>query len=146
MFLVKKPGWTRTGETWGAWLEGPLPGAIEVCRFYGSSEILPNGLRRGPNSHFYTFQGAECDQVKRDGGWVYEEANRFFAIPPSATGCPAGTKPIYRAYNRGFAQNNSNHRYLTNAALYQQMIASGWLGEGIVMCTAPLAPPASQAP
>ena len=134
------PGWMRTGESWGAWLDGPLPGAIEVCRFYGNGELSPTGQRRGPNSHFYTFQGPECEQVKRDGGWVYEAPNRFFAIPPSATGCPTGTKPIYRAYNRRFAQNDSNHRYLTKADLYQQMITMGWLGEGLVMCTAPLAP------
>ena len=131
------PGWTRTGESWGAWLDGPLPGAIEVCRFYGNSLISPSGQRLGPNSHFYTFQGAECEQVKRDVGWVYEASNRFFAIPPSAGVCPAGTRPVYRTYNRRFAQNDSNHRYTTRIDVYNQMIAAGWQGEGVVMCTAP---------
>lgn len=132
------PGWSRTNESWGAWLLGPLPGAIEVCRFYGSDAITPAGTRLGPNSHFYTFQGPECEQVKRDRGWVYEVPNRFFALAPIAGICPGGTLPVYRAYNGRAAQNDSNHRYATRIAVYNQMIAAGWKGEGVVMCTAPV--------
>ena len=134
------PGWSRTGEAWPAWLLGPLPGAAEVCRFYGNA--TPDritGLRRGPNSHFYTFQGPECEQVKNDPGWVYEAPNKYFTIQPVAGQCPAGTLPIYRAYNNRFAQNDSNHRYAVSSAIYNQMIAQGWKGEGVVMCTAPAA-------
>ena len=55
------PGWSRTGETWRAWLAGPLPNAAEVCRFYGTIEINPaTGQRWGPNSHFYTLEAPEC--------------------------------------------------------------------------------------
>ena len=135
------PGWSRTGETWPAWLGGPLPGATLVCRFYGNPALDPaSGQRRGPNSHFYTFQGAECDQVKNDPGWVYEAPNKYFTVQPTAAGqCPAGTLPVYRAYNNGYARNDSNHRYTIRTAIYDQMIGQGWRGEGVVMCTAPAA-------
>ena len=135
------PGWSRTGETWGAWLKGPLPGAIEVCRFYGSTAVNPStGQRRGPNSHFYTFQGPECEQVKGDPGWTHEAPNKFYALAPIGGQCPGGTLPVYRAYNGRFAQNDSNHRYVSRLAVYNQMIAAGWKGEGVVMCTAPVTP------
>ncbi len=131
------PGWSRTGEGWPVWVRGPLPGATEVCRFYGNPAAGADGVRIGPNSHFYTFQGAECEQVKADAGWVYEAPNRFFALQPVAGGCPAGSLPVYRAYNNRFAQRDSNHRYTVKPTIYAQMIALGWKGEGIVMCTAP---------
>ncbi|MEO8135510.1 MAG: hypothetical protein ABI831_16210, partial [Betaproteobacteria bacterium] len=132
------PGWSRTGETWKIWLGGPLPGATEVCRFYGNPALNPqSGARLGPNSHFYTFQGAECEQVKGDPGWVLEAPNRFFGLQPVAGACPGGTLAIYRAYNNRFAQNDSNHRYTVKPAIYAQMVGMGWRGEGIVMCTAP---------
>ena len=132
------PGWSRTGQKWPAWLLGPLPGAAEVCRFYGSAALnRATGARLGPNSHFYTFQGPECEQVKNDPGWVYEAPNKYFTVQPVGGLCAAGTLPIYRAYNRRFAQNDSNHRYAISNAIYNQMIAQGWQGEGVVMCTAP---------
>jgi hypothetical protein len=38
-------------------------------------------------------------------------------------------------YNNGFAfGKDSNHRCMTDFGLYTQMIALGWLGEGVVMC------------
>ncbi|MBK7474461.1 MAG: hypothetical protein IPI73_31095 [Betaproteobacteria bacterium] len=116
-----------------AWLDGPIPGAAEVCRFYGT----PGS---GPNSHFYTSIREECVLVKQDAGWTYEALGRFWlvqAIGNTPAGCPAGTQPIYRAYNNRFAQNDSNHRYATDVAVYNQMVALGWSGEGVVMC-APL--------
>jgi virginiamycin B lyase len=131
------PGWARTSETWPAWLT-PVPGATEVCRFYGNSTIDPStGHRRGPNSHFYTFKGPECDQVQMDPGWVYEALNRFYLVEPTQGQCPNGLAAIRRAYNNGFAANDSNHRYTVKLAIYDQMISQGWRGEGIVMCAAP---------
>ena len=135
------PGWSRTGETWKAWVGGPIPGAAEVCRFYGSIDINPaTGMRRGPNSHFYTAEPAECAAVKLDPGWTFEFAGKFWMIRPtasSAAGCPAWTQAVWRVYNGRFAFNDSNHRYMTSQALYNQMVAMGWTGEGVVLC-APL--------
>jgi streptogramin lyase len=132
------PEWTRTGQTWGGWLSGPVPDAAEVCRFYGSPDVNPEtGARRGPNSHFYTLEPSECASVKSDAGWKYEAAAKFWMAKPAAGTCPSWAQPIYRAYNDGFATNNSNHRYTVSPTIYSEMTAKGWRGEGVVMC-APL--------
>jgi streptogramin lyase len=129
------PGWARTGETWNTWTKGPIPDATQVCRFYGSAAIdATTGARRGPNSHFYTVQPGECASVKLDDGWTYEAAGSFWMLKPTGAACPPGSQPVYRAYNNRYAQNDSNHRYMVNPAVYATMIASGWTGEGIVMC------------
>ena len=119
------PGWTRTGN---AFKSG---GPNAVCRFFG---VQAAG---GPNGHFYTADLDECNQVKRDPGWRFESLD--FAITPALAGgvCPAGLMPVYRAYNNRFAQRDSNHRLTSNLAAYQQQIAAGWSGEGIVMCAQP---------
>ena len=135
------PGWSRTGETWKGWTGGPIPNGAEVCRFYGSTSVNPaTGARRGPNSHFYTLDPAECAGVKNDPGWTYEFAGKFWMVKPEGAGtatCPSWTQALYRVYNKRFAVNDSNHRYTTSLAIYNQMVGAGWSGEGVVMC-APL--------
>lgn len=133
------PGWQRTGENFRAWQPvgaGSLVGvpqlAQTVCRFYGTPG-------RGPNSHFYTINMPECDFVRRDPGWTFENY-AFYAYAPLTTPagnvCPGGMLPVYRVYNNRFPQNDSNHRYMTSGATYQQMQQLGWMGEGVVFCAA----------
>jgi len=125
-------GWVRTGYWFP--IGSAEPGKASVCRFYGNAQIDPlTGQRRGPNSHFYTADAAECAQVKLDPGWVYE-AIAFGIDVPVAGNCPAGSTPVFRAYNNGFATNNSNHRYTTNPTIYQFMLTQNWSGESTVMC------------
>ena len=126
-----------TGQTFKAWTSTAYPSGVSpVYRFYGS--VAP-----GPNSHFFTadvgearlLQRAELDTPATTKRWNYEELS--YAIKPAANGgCPADAPVrIYRAYNNGFARGvDSNHRYLVDFNLYTQMIALGWLGEGVVMC------------
>ncbi len=78
------PGWELTGQSFKAWLSMPGPefAAVPVCRFYG-------GLSGGPNSHFFTAEPGECDQVKRDGGWFYEGTGFFIRRVDSSGTCPA---------------------------------------------------------
>jgi uncharacterized delta-60 repeat protein len=126
------PGWQRTGRGFRVWLAatGVQPGALPVCRFYGTPGI-------GPNSHFYTIDPLECDAVRSDPGWRFEGI-AFFAFPPSSSGpyvCPIGTLQVLRAYNNRFAQNDSNHRYTTSQAIYLSMGAQGWKLEGVVFCS-----------
>ena len=124
------PGWGRTGQTFKS------GGPNRVCRFYGSPGINPaTGLRRGPNSHFYTIDSGECGAVKGDAGWHFESYD-FNGWPLANGVCPAGTQPVRRLYNGRYAQNDSNHRYVTTDALYTQMTAQGWSGEGTVFCAA----------
>ncbi len=119
------PGWTRTGNTFKS------GGPNAVCRFFGVQSA------GGPNGHFYTADADECNQVKRDPGWQFESLD--FSITPALAGgtCAPGLMPVYRAYNQRFAQRDSNHRLTSNFAAYQQQIAAGWAGEGIVMCAQP---------
>jgi Repeat of unknown function (DUF5648) len=123
-------GWARTSGGFKAYVpETGIPAtALPVCRFYGTPG-------RGPNSHFYTFFGPECDAVKKDAGWSYEGI-AFHIDPPSNGICAAGNIPVYRAYNNGFARNDSNHRYSTDQAALKAM--TGWTIEGVVFCSPPI--------
>lgn len=126
------PGWSRTGDTFGA------GGNAAVCRFYGS-------LTPGPNSHFYTVLAAECENLKQiqattsatQKRWNFESLD-FFSTVPAGGGCFDGTTPVYRAYNNGFARGiDSNHRISRNRDAILQVVARGWIDEGVVMCAPP---------
>jgi hypothetical protein len=120
--------WERTYLGFAAKQEVAIgAGDLPVCRFYGT----PGS---GPNSHFFTADPAECEAVKADPGWTYEGI-AFHAALPQAGVCPLLTQPVYRAYNNGFARNDSNHRYSTKLSALQAMAALGWTVEGLVMCT-----------
>jgi len=77
--------------------------------------------------------------VKGNADWSYE-GDVFNVAPAAGDGaCPAGTLPVYRLYNNGQGAA-PNHRYTTDDALRAQMIAAGWVPEGIgplgvVMCS-----------
>lgn len=126
------PGWSRTGNTF---ISG---GNSSVCRFYGSQSP-------GLNSHFYTVDPGECASLKQlqaatpatEKRWNFESLD-FISTPLAGGQCPAGTKPVYRAYNNGFSRGvDSNHRISTDQAAIAQVVARGWVNEGVVMC-APL--------
>ncbi|MEO7762669.1 MAG: hypothetical protein ABIS68_12250, partial [Casimicrobiaceae bacterium] len=132
------PGWILTGQSFKAYT-GPANArsdAVPVCRFYGTPG-------KGPNSHFYTAEPAECAAVKQDPGWTYEGI-AFYAVG-SGAGCPysrydsKSLPSVYRVYNNRFATNDSNHRFTTEQALYNQMRQQtpAWSGEGTVFCAAP---------
>ena len=120
-------GWVRTANVFKS------GGDVAVCRFYGSP------YAPGPNSHFYTADRAECDglrQMPRSGGarWNFESLD-FSTTLPSRGACPAGLVPVYRAYNDGFRHGrDSNHRITANPAAIEQVVARGWIEEGVVMC------------
>ncbi|BBJ22763.1 YncE family protein [Candidatus Nitrotoga sp. AM1P] len=123
------PGWIRTGNTFKS------GGSTAVCRFYGSQSP-------GPNSHFYTLLGAECDRLKQlqttipatEKRWNFESLDFISTVPINGT-CASGLLPVYRAYNNGFARGvDSNHRISTSQAAIQEVTNRGWINEGIVMC------------
>ncbi len=122
-------------------------GTSPVCRFYGS--ISP-----GPNSHFFTVDVGECNALKAAQimptpttvqQWNYERIE-YSTTPPLIAGggthsCPAGTQPVYRAYNNAFPSSgprnpwDSNHRFTPVLTDITQMVALGWRDEGIAFCT-----------
>ncbi len=121
-------GWQATGFQFLAFRPSPAAPAASwpVCRFYGTPGL-------GPNSHFFTASPYECAWVSREEGWWYEGLAFNIYLPYLGT-CEARSVPVYRAYNGRYAQNDSNHRYLTSFTEYQRMLSLGWRGEGVVMC------------
>ncbi len=123
-------GWSRTGEALQAGLR------VGVCRFYGSQSP-------GPNSHFYTVDPGECAALKKiqastpdtEQRWNFEGLD--FAATASTNGaCPNGTLSIYRAYNNGSTRGvDSNHRITSSVTAIKEVVARGWINDGVVMCT-----------
>ena len=126
--------WRRTGLGFHA------GGTVPVCRFHGNSRINPDtGQPWGPNTYFYTADMSVCvflNQIYNPYG-VSMENDRFdFSTSPAANGaCPPGLTPVYRAYNNGFALGfESNHRFSTDRAAILEVVAQGWIDEGIHFC------------
>ena len=127
-------GWTRTGRTFKAYPQ-PAGAAQPVCRFY----IPP----QHGDSHFYSASVSECAAVldastnpanpayPNYSGYVYETPSSFFVDIPANGSCPPGELPVFRLWNRRF---DSNHRYTTDPAIRDAMIARGYVLEGVVMC------------
>ena len=116
-------GWQRTGEAFTTAGPGYCDGAFPVFRFYGSRQ----------NSHFYTVDIGECGSIRRnDPGWQFE-GEAFGATMPVDGSCLSG-QPLFRVYNNRAAQNDSNHRFTVKTAIRDEMVARGWISEGIAMC------------
>ena len=137
-----QPGkWTRTGKGFNH------GGYVAVCRFYGSASP-------GPNSHFYTASDKECDVLKSletkprptTKQQLNFEGKTFYAntpIPAKAVGqpptCPVASIPLYRAYNAAYGPTgkrnyDGNHQFSVSRADIDEVVAKGWVDEGIVMC------------
>ncbi|MEP7329438.1 MAG: hypothetical protein ABI777_09520 [Betaproteobacteria bacterium] len=127
-----KLGWTRSVGSFAAYpLERPRePSSVPVCRFFSA----------GFTSHFFTADPAECDAVvaKWPDTWTLETRTAFWIqVPEPFTGlCPTTTQPVYRLYNQ---RGDANHRYVTDRAIRDAMVANGWVSEGVgpdrnVMC------------
>ena len=128
------PGWVRTGLSFNVLAAGSaVIGSSPVCRFYGSPSA-------GLDSHFYSASILECQQVAQrfPGIWLLESDDVFeVSLPNLTTGqCPAGSIPIYRAWN---TRADSNHRYTTDLSVLQAMLAKGYLAEGYGPGPAPTA-------
>jgi hypothetical protein len=121
-------GWVRTGyffKTYTAAQAGTSP----VCRFY-----IPPVLG---DSHFYGRGAAECNATGQNNpSFVLESPDFMHMILPAAGTCPVGATPVYRVFSN---RPDANHRYMTDRAVREQMVAKGWLAEGdgpdlVVMC------------
>lgn len=53
---------------------------------------------------------------------------------PAAGACPPRTVTVLRLFNDRAAFGDSNHSYVGGSELYAQMMARGWIGEGVAMC------------
>lgn len=115
-------GWRDTYDYFLAWRDASS-GAQAVCRFYA----------KGPNSHFFTADAKECEDVKGYPGWVYEGIAYYMKVPKNGV-CPSDSVPVHRLYNNRFIFNDSNHRFTTDMDVVAQMTQAGWIYEGVKMC------------
>lgn len=120
--------WTRTGRAFNAYVN-PQAGTSEVCRFY----IPPSD----GNSHFFGRGVAECQATRTaQPDFVLEDPDYMHVVLPAAGMCPSATQPVYRVFNN---RADANHRYTTDRAVRDAMVAKGWIAEGdgsdrVVMC------------
>jgi hypothetical protein len=56
-------------------------------------------------------------------------------LVPANGQCPGDTIPVYRAYNQRSAENDSNHRFMSDPTMRYAMLASGWSDEGVQFCS-----------
>ncbi len=127
------PGWTRTGESlqvthqYGQAL--PREGIVQKVYRFWSPDVA------GKPSHFFTVDQRECAAL-RDGiksNWTFE-GSTFWAFVADGEACSAGV-PLFRVYNNGIGGAPS-HRYTTRTAVVDEMVAKGWIKEGVAMCVA----------
>ncbi len=111
------PGWGRTGQGFR------FGGLVAVCRFY-------NGAG---NTHFFTIDPAECENVKHLPNYFYEGLG-FYLTRPDKGVCPAPLIPIRRLFNN---RADPNHRYIVDISLAPAMVAQGWTLEGVAFCAKP---------
>ena len=117
--------WTRTGQEFNVYALAEAPAfSSTVWRFF-STVFAPK------SSHFYTANAAESDAIVSGtiAGWQLEGPVFSAPLPVSNGTCPAGSIPIYRLYNNGMG-GASNHRLITDANEFAQMLAEGWIPEG----------------
>lgn len=115
-------GWTRTGRSFNGYTSG-TDAIVAVCRFF-TVAFSPK------SSHFYTPFASECQGLKGSSTWQHEGETFFVELPDANGSCAGNSRPIYRLYNDG-AGGAPNHRYATDAALRSDMIARGWVSEGV---------------
>lgn len=132
------PGWVRTGKSFRAVTSPGCPntaGQTVVYRFNGIPGV-------GPDSHFFTRDRAECSIVNKTAQWSLEGVPFVASAPNDDGSCDMLTSvypverrvPLYRAW-RPFG--DSNHRFTTERAVIAQMVAKGWVDEGVAMCVLP---------
>jgi hypothetical protein len=133
------PGWKPTGKTFMFALPRQGPGYFPVCRY-----LL---LRASGYSHFFSASQDECDALAGQPGNILESAAAFHAglpvdgvcatrgqIPWEGYGVIGG--PVYRLWN---GKPDTNHRFVTDKAERDAMMARGWISEGegldgVAMC------------
>jgi len=115
-------GWARTGQSFAV-LPLDTAGAANVCRFFSVS-FAPK------SSHFYTPSAAECAKVKQNPDWQFEGEVFAWWLPDGEGNCGFRRLPLYRLYNDGQG-GAPNHRYTTRLATRTEMIAQGWIPEGV---------------
>ena len=92
------------------------------------------------DSHFFGRGTTECQQTGiKNPGFVLESSDFMDVFLPVNGACVAGTIPLYRVFSN---RPDANHRYTTNIASRDQMVARGYIAEGygpnnVTLCALP---------
>ncbi len=125
---VEIRGWARTGYSFKTYTTAQA-GTSPVCRYY-----IPPALG---DSHFFGRGTVECNETgQKNPSFMLEDPSFMQMHLPVAGVCPAGMVQVYRVFSN---RPDANHRYMTDRAVRDQMVAKGWLAEGdgpdlVVMC------------
>ena len=125
---TKIKGWRRTGHFFKTYPTAQA-GSSPVCRYY-----IPPGLG---DSHFFGRGTVECNATgQKNPSFILEDPAFMQMYLPTAGNCPVNTTQVYRVFSN---RSDANHRYMTDKAVRDQMVAKGWLIEGdgpdsVVMC------------
>jgi YVTN family beta-propeller protein len=127
--------WTRTMQFFRVWTQ-PGGDRVPMCRFLGT---MPGE----EGAHVFTPYASECDALKADSAWQFENIAYYVQVPDANGNCSATTEPLYRLYNNGNG-GASKHRLTASRSVRDAMVAAGWVAEGqgddsVFACTPPLA-------
>ncbi|MGL4233595.1 MAG: hypothetical protein ACRCWJ_19670 [Casimicrobium sp.] len=134
--------WSRTGQ-YMLVNEKNDAGTSPLQRYY-FDRVAQNKSR---GSHFYTLIPSEIDALfalnpnnATTAGLPFREGIEAYAFAPAAVGvngsCPSNTSAVYRAFrNATVAPDNPTHRFSSDIATYNALVAAGWSAEGVVFCT-----------
>ena len=106
--------------------------AVPVCRWF---------FKAPTSSHFYSAKKADCDLLKATYGnkpdvAVEDTPNAFYVAPPTAAGtCDPKYQPVFRLFNNQVGTGKAaNHRYTAHPSDVRELVARGWLNEGVAFC------------
>lgn len=142
--------WFRTGY----WFKtDPAPSSLtsSITRYF-----IPGAAKGGTRgSHFYTAVNSDKSAISATGkeriapcdtvpnGFFCNEGTDSYIASPIKTGnvsdCLSNEQKIYRVF-RGAPRyvDDGNHRYVTNADIYNYMVGDlGWTGESVNFCAKP---------
>jgi hypothetical protein len=119
-------GWVRTGETFDGFQSDSH--LASVCRMYAVTQTTSS------HWYFWNLPLRPCGSLSASSfslsalvEYVEEDPDVFSFLPPSYDEgwCPYGTTALY-----GFYDGVIGHRYTTDLAARESMIAQGWIPEG----------------
>jgi hypothetical protein len=139
--LDASPDFRRTGTSFPVYVAQEF-GTASIVRYY-FHEIAKQRTR---GSHFYTllaYEIAALNQSNPSNIFVprlaFNEGVDSYAAVPLALGangsCAANLQPVYRLF-RGNTRfpDDPNHRFTSDRRTYDEIVAAGWDGEGVVFC------------
>jgi hypothetical protein len=127
------PGWVRTGQSFAIFAATVPPDATHpaTCRACARPAAMAESrVRASPGACDAVFGQFPNELLGAAGAFV-------MALPNAADGsCAAGTVPVYRLYDN---RPDGNYRYTESMPIRDQMLAAGWISQGlgalgVVMC------------